>query len=489
MMTTFSASRNPPAPFRGFDPLAGAWLDKVIAAIAVMALFVTPLQMLRLATALPESVNLTVAGVFCLAATAVAWFFCAGLSRLSESLAKGISRLPLTAWIVIGLALRLAWIALFPATPGSDGAAYLSLAQSWMDTGQYYAENCFAYWPVGYPLFLTFWLRLCPSASVAILAANLFLFALGACGVGRLTRLLAGAEAERVAAALFALWPNLIANSATPEKETLVVALLPWAAAFLYRALTQRRASSALAGGALLGMATLVQPSLQFIPFLGAGVLFAVFMRRKGALLLPLALLLGAAVVVAPWTIRNYRVFDRFVLVATNGGSNLYRANNPLATGGYTERGEVDLSGLSEIEEDRMGRKLAVEWILGHPANFGALALEKLIRFMGDDAGGVYATFKVGKASDDGRLYAACKAAANGWWMAVWFALAALVFFRWRKGEARGRPALLVTWFWLYLLVLHAVFESAGKYHVPMLWAPCVLLAALVCATDRRGAA
>jgi hypothetical protein len=32
--------------------------------------------------------------------------------------------------------------------------------------------------------------------------------------------------------------------------------------------------------------------------------------------------------VMAPWTVRNYRVHGRFVLVATNGGSTFYGRNN-----------------------------------------------------------------------------------------------------------------------------------------------------------------
>jgi hypothetical protein len=51
-----------------------------------------------------------------------------------------------------------------------------------------------------------------------------------------------------------------------------------------------------------------------------------------------------AFAVVAPWSIRNYRVFDAFVPISTNGGGVFYLANNPLATGHYTDIGEPDLT-------------------------------------------------------------------------------------------------------------------------------------------------
>ena len=43
-------------------------------------------------------------------------------------------------------------------------------------------------------------------------------------------------------------------------------------------------------------------------------------------------------VVVTPWTIRNIRVQHAFVLISTNGGSNLHQGNNPCVAD-YLARG------------------------------------------------------------------------------------------------------------------------------------------------------
>src|SRR5205823_6068560 len=40
-----------------------------------------------------------------------------------------------------------------------------------------------------------------------------------------------------------------------------------------------------------------------------------------------------AFVCLAPWTVRNYRVFGRIVPVCESGGINLWIGNNPAATG------------------------------------------------------------------------------------------------------------------------------------------------------------
>src|SRR5690606_33959014 len=58
--------------------------------------------------------------------------------------------------------------------------------------------------------------------------------------------------------------------------------------------------------------------------------------RRRPTLLV--ALLAATAAVVLPWTAGNYRVSNRFILVASEGGVTFWTGNHPLA------RGEGDLA-------------------------------------------------------------------------------------------------------------------------------------------------
>ena len=182
---------------------------------------------------------------------------------------------------------------------------------------------------------------------------------------------------------------------------------------------------------------------------------------------------------ILPWTLRNYQVLGEFKLVSTNGGDVLYRANNPLAHGGYMSRGEVDLSHLGELEKDRTGGMLAKKWITENPTDFLMLAVEKQIRFMGDDAVGVYATFRAAGTNRNTKIYAPLKLACNLWWLAIWLSLATLVL----NGRKLNPKTRIQLWGWFYLFVLHSVFESSSKYHVPMVWILCVALAAL-CANE-----
>lgn len=467
----------------------GAWLDVVLLALAALAWFATPLLALRLLGVGDEPLRAALASLGVPVFVVVTLLIARWLPQRGAALRDGLQALPLWSIVLAGLALRLVWMGVFPAEPGSDGATYLELAHKLAAGEAYETAGTRAYWPPGYPFFLAAWITVFGTAKGVWLASNLVLYGVAIGGIARLTALLAAAPADKLAALLFALWPNLVAHAATPEKEMLVVALLPWACWVVVRFLQRGGPvwSLTIAGG-LLGAAILVQPSLQLLaPSMALLLVLALQPWWRG--IVPGVLLVaGAALVIAPWTVRNHQVFGTVVVLSTNGGSNLYRANNPLATGGYTKRGEVDLSALDELAQDREGKRLGAEWIRANPGPFARLAVEKQIRFLGDDAGGVYNTLKVGRASADPLVFAGLKGAANAWWLAIWSVLAAAVIARARSGVPLPRHARLPIWLWLYLQGIHGVFESTGKYHVPVEWVLPVMAGVYLCAGAGRRA-
>jgi hypothetical protein len=94
-----------------------------------------------------------------------------------------------------------------------------------------------------------------------------------------------------------------------------------------------------LVPGLLLGALALVRPEYVAIALPIAVVVLA---RKgwdgwRGCCVQALAMLAGLAVVVAPWTIRNAVVLDRFVPVSTGGGQVLF-AGSYMPSGGDPER-------------------------------------------------------------------------------------------------------------------------------------------------------
>ncbi len=203
-----------------------------------------------------------------------------------------------------------------------------------------------------YPLFLTIIGAgsgpADPSSSpVRVKIAQSIVGALVVWLIGIIALRAAGGAAGVLAAAIAAVYPPLVWMSAYVLSETLYSAVALGAALLLDVAVeradregTARGGSAAtLAAGLLCGIAVLVRPVMLFFLPLAAWWLWR---RRRTSL--AVALMLTTIAVVAPWTARNYRVYGRFILVASEGGVTFWTGNHPLA------RGEGDLAANPDIK-------------------------------------------------------------------------------------------------------------------------------------------
>lgn len=155
----------------------------------------------------------------------------------------------------------------------------------------------------------------------------------------------AGPVAGAAAALLAAVYPPLIWMPAYVLSETLYSCVALAAVLVLQRA-ADRGARSArkggplgLAAGALVGVAILIRPAM--LLFLPLALVWLLWRRHLG---LVLAMATAVLVIVVPWTMRNLRVYDRFVLVASEGGVTFWTGNHPLASG------EGDLAANPELK-------------------------------------------------------------------------------------------------------------------------------------------
>ncbi len=127
-------------------------------------------------------------------------------------------------------------------------------------------------------------------------------------------------------------------------------------------------------------------------------LLMIIYLNRKRLQLAFLYTSLAALVaisILAPWTIRNYFAFDRFIPISTNGGFNFWRGNNALTTGSpWTETGgplwstdeiwneiepHLDEKGdFDKISSDVHARE-AIKWIKENPGQAALLSLKKAV--------------------------------------------------------------------------------------------------------------
>jgi len=289
----------------------------------------------------------------------------------------------IVAAAIAGLLLRLAFAFVYwnhkPLT--HDEREYLALAQS-VSAGRGFTYHAghetgtaqqFGRAPA-YPLFLAAigaGARVYDAVPARVKIAQSIVGAVGVWVIGLLARRAAGPAAGVAAAAIASIYPPLVwicayvLSEALYSTMALVTVLLldlalDRAERSAARSWMQRGGLLAVAAGVCAGAAILVRPAMLF--FLPLAALWLVARRRVA---LAAALVGAALLIVAPWTIRNLRVYDRFVLVASEGGVTFWTGNHPLA------RGEGDLAANPDIKTAEIAFRTA------HPG-LTAEALEPL---------------------------------------------------------------------------------------------------------------
>ncbi len=242
----------------------------------------------------------------------------------------------------------------------------------------------------GYPTFLAVVVGRAPMANATPGSVKAVQACLGAVGViftGLLAARLAGPAAGGAAALIAAFYPPLvwISGYALTEGVYWPLSMLTlWLFEFARDATARRALQRFFVCGIAIGACILLRPSMIFFVLFAAPWL--VWHSRR---LAPAALLVGAAaLMVLPWTARNYVVHHRLVVVAAEGGVTFWLGNHPLA------RGEGDLSvnpeiarantvlrtqylSLSEEEMEPIYYREALAWIRRHPIDWLRLEARK----------------------------------------------------------------------------------------------------------------
>ena len=143
----------------------------------------------------------------------------------------------------------------------------------------------------------------------------------------------------------------------------------------------------ALGSGAAAGAAVLVRPSWAlFVPaMLAAWVVAGVFAGQgraaaRGAVLCAV----GLVVIMAPWWVRNARIYGRFVPTALWMGASLYDGLNPRATGASDMipfLRDPEIWPLDEQDQDAELTRRAIAFAREQPVRVLELAVVKLGRY------------------------------------------------------------------------------------------------------------
>jgi 4-amino-4-deoxy-L-arabinose transferase-like glycosyltransferase len=142
--------------------------------------------------------------------------------------------------------------------------------------------------------------------------------------------------------------------------------------------------------GALYGIGALANPTtLAFLPFCGLWI-----WRQRYRCGLPSlgGVVLSSVVfflVLAPWLVRNYAVFGRFVFLRDDFGLQFRLGNGPYADGMLMAYLQPNLNRLELEKFQRMGelayadssKQLAFDWVRAHPARFAVISLKRFFYY------------------------------------------------------------------------------------------------------------
>ncbi len=301
--------------------------------------------------------------------------------------------------VALGLVLRLVFGLVYwvhePLT--RDEREYLSLARSIAAGRGVVYDEAVMHGPVdpfgrapGYPAFLALvggGASASDDVPSSVKVAQSIVGAAGVLLVAFLTRQWAGARAATIAAFLAACHPLLVATAARAFSEALFWPLglvSAWLVTAASRSIGSRATIRAGLAGVAIGACTLVRPAM--IIFVGVTGLWWLWRRAP---MPAIALGLGVALVIAPWSWRNYERDGRFVLVATEGGVTFWTGNHPLAIGEgdlaanpqlklASQALKAEHPGLTEEQMEPIYYHEALGWIGSHPIDWLVLECRKV---------------------------------------------------------------------------------------------------------------
>ncbi len=416
------------------------------------------------------------------------------LSRTLDAIARLLDRLTpgriIGAAVVLRLAFGLTWMLFINVPPenvpvagdtweqaGADG--YLQIARTLLLTGEYAFEpggapvhnrpplqvvlllvfgawwpsHWFVVWMIGSAL-----LSLCMLLGLRALAREMTL----------------GERAQRVLLLLAGFHPYMIFISKTTTFINVAALLLVLVVLLVLRIRRDPLRYAPLAGLAM-GAGALAHGTFLLLPVLAApyvlGLREIAFPRRAAAAGLIVA---AALCVVAPWSLRNLRTFDRFIPVVTGNGYHYWKGDAVYFGGHYpmarlykAETGkpfEEKYYGAVDPEADAVLWRLAKEDMIARP---GRIPLRLLIGSW---------TFLA--PTDGGPKKMLVSAALN---IPLAFALLVLL---WRRRRSLTREQLALAAVLLYVVEAFAFFVSWGSYFTMLL--PLALLLCLSLVKNER---
>ncbi|WP_234969616.1 glycosyltransferase family 39 protein [Alicyclobacillus vulcanalis] len=343
-----------------------------------------------------------------------------------------------------------------------------------------------AYWPIGWPLFLSLIYRVTGPSVMVGLVVNALLSTGIVCLVYTLARMLfRDWRAAFWASAAYTLLPSQIVWNSVLGSEELFTFLLVLFFLLYLRGTRASRAEASLrwlaVAGLSLGLACDVRPiPLAFPAFL---FLYAWAFEpyeseaRRAALWTRALRALGRAVwvglfmlaAILPVTIRNRITMHHFVLVSTNGGTNLWQGVH--VNGGYWWSYNPYVNPLvkvsNEVVKNELGEHLAEAYILHHPWKTFLNGWVKIFDLYKDDVNANWYTFHLSTQFQP-HLHAIDTFTTSVYWLLMALSLFG-IGYTWARDHHNRRFFALPLTFIVYYTCFFFFFPAWDRFRYPLM--------------------
>ena len=411
---------------------------------------------------------------------------------------EGIAVSSTAVWLAIifalGLTLRLVWVVYTTTVPlGGDPHWYYIVAIN-VAKGYGFVSNSSpsllgesigpgeptAFWPPAYPIVLAGFWKLFGISLMSAKVLNAVLGALAIPFVYLLGRQIFDRRVGVVAAGLFAVYPNVIAWTPLLFSEQLFILLFVAALWLLAVVPSTSRHRWALVGfGFLTGVAILTRG--QAAVLIPVAVVF--WLMRSGwqpTVRWTALSLLVAAIVITPWTVRNWVELDAFVPVSTNTGAALRVGHNTDSTG-TTKWTNEQIDGFAmwqspyrpdwEVQGYREYTRRAIDYAFTNPGHELELTGLKIYHLYRADSDVIPWLTTLGTTPLKPRgMEEALERLIDYTYYPLLFAAAASVSL-WLRRDAYRALLVSVAFFWT---LFHIVFLGEPRYHLPLIPVFCI---------------
>ncbi len=286
------------------------------------------------------------------------------------------------------LTIKILLVFTLPAEIRSDSLDYHRIAVNIIKYGEYSFEvgKPTANFSCGYPLFLAGVYKVFGTDQAAVRLVNSFLEIITSVFFFLICLKLFDEKWSLITLGIFAFLPSNILFSQTVLTEPVFGML---AVMLLYYCLREEVDNKIFFIGLIWGYAVLIRSSFSLSVFL---MLIYIYIKRKQlfegfktkrlkrVFQYSFIFILGVALVIAPWLIRNKIVIGTFT-IATQGGFTFWSGSNPNATGTWyykIEESNPMFNISDEVERDRAFYREGINYALKNPHKFIVTGFKKI---------------------------------------------------------------------------------------------------------------